>query len=135
MQLPRPRGPVSERVFAEMATPDPRAVTLEPSSPAEDVLTDGDLQIALWALYELAFRGFEDVDPDHEWSPGLLTTRRALEEVLEGSLRALTDDAVDRAGAEHRRTAEQVLAVIEDVDDPRLARYLQREATEEQYRE
>ena len=135
MQLPRPRGPVSERVFAEMVTPDPKAVSLEPFSLADDVLADDDAQISLWALYELSFRGFDDVDPDHEWSPGLLTTRRVLEEAFEAALRDLTEDAVERASQEHGRTAEQVLAVIEDVDDPRLARYLQREATEEQYRE
>jgi len=135
MQLPRPRGPVSERVFAEMVTPDPKAVALEPFARTHDVLADDDLQIALWALYELSFRGFEDVDADHEWSPGLLATRRVLEEAFEAALRDLTEDAVERASQEHGRTAEQVLAVIEDVDDPRLARYLQREATEEQYRE
>ena len=135
MQLPRPRGPLSERVFAEMLSPDPKPVAVEPLPATGDVLADEDLQVTLWALYELSFRGFEDVDPDHEWSPGLITTRRVLEEAFEAALRSLTDDAVDRALEEHRRTTEQVLAVIDDVDDPRLARYLQREATEEQYRE
>src|SRR3954466_13074327 len=120
MQLPRPRGPLSERVFAELAAPTPRAVPVELSDPVIDVLADEDVQVTLWALYELSFRGFDDVAPDHEWSPGLLTTRAELEGVFETALRDLTSDAVDRACEEHARTADQVLAVIDDVDDPRL---------------
>src|SRR3954453_845545 len=135
MQLPRPRGPLSERVFAELAAPTPQAVPVELADSAVDVLADEDVQVTLWALYELSFRGFDDVAPDHEWSPGLLTTRAELEGIFETALRDLASDAVDRACEEHARTADQVLAVIDDVDDPRLARFLQREATEEQYRE
>jgi hypothetical protein len=134
MQLPRPRGPLSERVFTELAAPSPAAVPVD-LDPATDVLADDDAQITLWALYELHFRGFDDVDPDHEWSPGLLRTRADLEAAFEAALRGLTGDAVARACEEHERTADQVLAVIDDVDDPRLARFLQREATEDQYRE
>src|SRR3954467_8788529 len=115
MHLPRPRGPISERLSAEMATPEPRAVAAQPASSEVGVFSDEDTQIALWALYELSYRGFDDVDPNHEWSPALLETRAQLEAAFEAALRALTDDAVDRACEEHDRTAEQVLAVIEDV--------------------
>jgi hypothetical protein len=133
MRLPRPRGPFSERLFAQMGRRDPERVAFEGAPVA---LADDDLQVALWALYELHYRGFEDVEPDHEWSPALLSTRRALEELFEDALLELTFPAVDRAIGEPSATGEQLLAVIADVeDDPGLARFLQREATEEQYRE
>jgi hypothetical protein len=134
MHLPRPRGPLSERLFAELRATEPRAVLVE-SDPAH-VLTDDDAQIALWALYELSYRGFGDVDPAHEWSPALLTTRRALEAGFEEALRGLTAAAVDGAIGEPDRAADQVLAVIDDVDgDPGLAQFLQREATVDQFLE
>src|SRR3954451_24342567 len=124
MQLPRPRGPLSERVFAELAAPTPQAVAVELSDPAVDVLADEDVQVALWALYELSYRGFDDVAPDHEWSPGLLTTRARIEDAFERSLRGLTDPSVERSVREPRQAAEQVLAVIDDVeDDPGLAQF------------
>jgi hypothetical protein len=80
MQLPRPRGPFSQQVFAQMAGSQPRPTPFEATST--DILSDDDIQIALWALYELHYRGFEDVDPSHEWSPGLLTTRLEIEKLF-----------------------------------------------------
>ena len=133
MQLPRPRGPLSERLFAQLGSDVPVEV---PAPVSEDVLADEDVQIALWALYELAYRGFDDVDPAHEWSPAMLSTRATLEAAFETALRTLAAPAVEAAVEQPERVAAQVLAVIEDVeDDPGLAQYLQRHATEEQYRE
>lgn len=116
-----------------MEATDPAPVEVDTGA---DILADDDAQIALWALYELSYRGFDDVPAEHEWSPALLTTRRRLERAFEEALRDLTDPAVERALGDPERTVEQVLAVIDDVDDdPGLAQFLQREATEEQYRE
>ncbi|GFN10164.1 hypothetical protein Smic_87200 [Streptomyces microflavus] len=47
-----------------------------------------DLQLALYILYELHYQGFEGVDDEHEWSPGLLALRRSLEEPFLAALRA-----------------------------------------------
>ncbi|MFD3330851.1 iron-containing redox enzyme family protein, partial [Streptomyces sp. NPDC058701] len=38
-----------------------------------------DLQLALYLLYELHYRGFEGVDDAREWDPDLLRLRRDLE--------------------------------------------------------
>ncbi|GHE64760.1 iron-containing redox enzyme family protein [Streptomyces vinaceus] len=38
-----------------------------------------DLQLALYLLYELHYRGFEGVDDEREWDPDLLRLRQALE--------------------------------------------------------
>lgn len=135
MHLPRPRGPFSEQVFAQMVSPNPAPVAFD--APG-DVLTDGDAQVALWALYELSYRGFDEVDPRHEWSPGLLASRADVEAVLEDALRALAAPSVERALADGGRPEDvpaELAAVIDDVEDAKLANFLQREATEAQYRE
>jgi hypothetical protein len=119
-----------------MVAPDPHPVSFDGT---DDVLTDDDAQIALWALYELGYRGFDEVDPAHEWSPALLATRARVEKAFEASLRSLTASAVELALDEHGGTegmGDQLGAVVDDVeDDPGLAHFLQREATVEQYRE
>ena len=113
-----------------MASADPVSVAFGDSV---DVLGD-DAQVALWALYELSYRGFADVDPEHEWSPALLTTRRAVEVAFEDAVRELTDDAVDRAlDDDATAVPAQLAAVIEDSDDSGLAGFVHREATQEQY--
>ncbi|MFE2547530.1 iron-containing redox enzyme family protein [Streptomyces sp. NPDC059355] len=38
-----------------------------------------DLQLALYLLYELHYRGFDGVDDEREWDPDLLRLRQALE--------------------------------------------------------
>jgi len=133
MRLPRPRGPFSEHVFAQMVAREPTATPFD--ATAVDVLADDDVQIGLWALYELSYRGFEDVEDDREWSPALLTTRAEIEEAFERALRELTAPAVDAVIGEPARTAEQVVALVDGDDGPPLAQYLQRKASEEQYRE
>jgi hypothetical protein len=133
MRLPRPRGPFSEHVFAQLVAADPTPTPFDATSV--DVLADDDAQIALWALYELSYRGFDDVDPDHEWSPALLTTRAAIEAAFEHALLDLTAPAVDEVIGGPERTADQVVAIIDGDDGPSLAQYLQRKASEEQYRE
>jgi heme oxygenase-like protein len=46
-----------------------------------------DAALALWVLYELHYRGFDDVPDDFEWDPQLLRLRAALERDLETRLR------------------------------------------------
>lgn len=38
-----------------------------------------DLQLALYTLYEMHYRGFAQVDPELEWDPDLIRLRRGLE--------------------------------------------------------
>jgi hypothetical protein len=103
------------------------------------VLSDEDVQLSLWVLYEQHYRGFDDVDPGLEWSPALLQVRAQLETLFEPALRELASPAVARAmeGHEpgHDRVVEELNQVIEDVDGPSLAAYIQRKATDEQFRE
>ncbi|MFE5796194.1 iron-containing redox enzyme family protein [Streptomyces sp. NPDC056503] len=51
-----------------------------------------DLQLALYLLYELHYRGFEGVDDAREWDPDLLRLRRAVEARFLDALRAELPD-------------------------------------------
>jgi hypothetical protein len=57
--------------------------------PVADDWTSDDLHLALYACYELHYRGFAGVDERWEWHPGLLAFRARLEEVFEAGLRAV----------------------------------------------
>ncbi|MFD8665994.1 iron-containing redox enzyme family protein [Streptomyces microflavus] len=82
--LPAPRGPLSGTVIDALRTgADHPAPAVGDADPFGD-----DLQLALYLLYELHYQGFEGVDDEHEWSPGLLALRRSLEEPFLAALRA-----------------------------------------------
>src|SRR3954464_10846842 len=78
--LPRPRGPVTQRLFAPPRRPPPAP---EPVAGAAD---DEDLHLALYCCYELHYRGFEGVDDRWEWEPSLLRLRGELEQQFEAEL-------------------------------------------------
>ncbi|MFI9353906.1 iron-containing redox enzyme family protein [Streptomyces lydicus] len=126
-RLPRGRGPLSDAVLAHLrdaAGPLPAeeaAGRADPYGP--------DLQLALYVLYELHYRGFAGVHEDHEWDPALLSVRRALEQRFLGALR--TD--VPAAGAEEAMAA----LLIEPAGDDggSVSHYLQREGRLWQLRE
>lgn len=126
--LPKPRGALSDVLFEAMRTA-PHAWnglhSVTPDSPE-------DAQVSLWALYELHYRGFEDVDDALEWHPELLRVRLALEEDFERSLRdrcKIPDMSEARDGA---RFADALLEFIEDHDGRSLASFVQRHADTEQ---
>ncbi|MBK5992889.1 MULTISPECIES: iron-containing redox enzyme family protein [Streptomyces] len=82
--LPAPRGPLSGAVIDALRTgADHPAPAVGDADPFGD-----DLQLALYLLYELHYQGFEGVDDEQEWSPGLLALRRSLEEPFLAALRA-----------------------------------------------
>jgi hypothetical protein len=129
--IPRPRGPISERVLAALAAP---AGSLEvPALAVDDPLADEDLQLALYVCYELHYRGFDGVDPGWEWEPALIALRRELEAVFERALRAALG-RVDGPGDPTR--LDVALREIADADDaPSLSRFVESNASVEQLRE
>lgn len=91
--VPSPRGPLSAGLFAALASPQQA-----PPDVGEAAVADPygeDLHLALYALYELHYRGFAGIADDREWDPALMPLRRALEERFLGALRA--DVAADRS--------------------------------------
>jgi hypothetical protein len=132
MKLPQPCGPVTRQVVDELgaASPSARSLVLEDGP----VLLDRDTQLGLWILYELAYRGFEDVDPAREWDPVIVTMRATIERRLEHELRESVSDVL--AGApDHDDVGDQVLAMARENDGPKLSSYLRRDADAEQMRD
>jgi Iron-containing redox enzyme len=136
--LPVPRGPLSATVLAALDA-DPGTLTLDDAASMDlaslpDPLADDDFQLALYACYELHYRGYEGVDERWEWDPALLALRARLEDVFEGALaEALRGWTPPQATAE---TMDLALRAIADADDgPSLSRHLETQGTVEQYRE
>lgn len=90
-------GPVSRFVGDLLCTPT-RDTDFVCSKSAEvvrhlvegidDPVADDDLQLALYLCFELHYRSFESVDPEWEWSPGLLAVRAVLEQTFLDALQA-----------------------------------------------
>ena len=132
MLLPRPRGPVSRHVLAMLGRPDhgnaaSATVVLGP----EPVTTDADVQLALWVLYELHYRSFEDCAGDHEWDPELIRLRGAIERRFEAELREATRDLLAEVDQE-ADVAEALLGLVSGDSGPSVATFLHRHADREQ---
>jgi hypothetical protein len=131
--MPTPRGELSEAVLDALAG-EVRPLGAVAGPAAGDALHDEDLQLALYAMYELHYRGFDGVDEGWEWEPTLLALRRELEHAFTASLFALTgpprreDVAPDEMDVALR-------ALAEADDGPSLSRHLERDATLDQVRE
>ncbi len=130
MMLPDARGEVSDLVLGMLQHSRPGVV---PPLP-EDVLTDGDVQLALWCLYELHHHGFVDVDPDREWDPDLLAVRRILEQEHLHALRRLTQERIE-AGESRSAPLERMDVVLAPGSGPSVAAHLHRDADTEQFRD
>ncbi|MFJ6532625.1 iron-containing redox enzyme family protein [Microbacterium sp. NPDC091662] len=132
------RGPVSRAVIAHLTGADHAcdhsALAEEAVTASTDVARDDDIQLALFVLYASAYGSLPQLDPDLEWNPALLATRRLLEAAFERDLRAsvpmpdLPEPTVDAVG--------RALFALADADSgPSLSRYFAKKATEAQAQE
>ncbi len=101
MRLPKARGVISEAVITRLRGGTSKLDDLKPQPAADptEVILDDDLQLGLWLLYELHYRGFDDVDDAAEWDPSILHVRRELERPFETALHRLTAAGIERAKA------------------------------------
>ena len=140
MSLPTPRGPISAAVLDAVSG---RGVLDVPDLVARvgesqgDVLLDDDLQLALWVMYELHYGGLRGCRRrPGSGHPDLLRVRAAVEARFEATLRRAhrrrRGGRARRAGGRRR---PRIFAQAEASDGPPLTRFLQREATAEQFRE
>jgi hypothetical protein len=132
--LPDSRGPLTAVLFHELRGPARRLPPIVlPETP--DPLAGEDLQLALYVLYELHYRGFDEVDERWEWEPSLLALRSVLEDIFEGGLFY----AIGPPDGDIRIAAEDMdvtLRGVADAEDaPSLSEHLEREGTREQFRE
>lgn len=134
MLLPRERGPLSRRVLQTLRSgsghPRPATAFTELALGPDSVLTDEDAQLALWTLYELHYRGFEDVPDDLEWDPTVLRLRRTLERRLERELREAVAPRL-RAVPGEAPVGQTLLALPATSSGPSPANHLHRHATRE----
>ncbi|MFA9432490.1 iron-containing redox enzyme family protein [Egicoccus sp. AB-alg2] len=91
--LPTPRGPVSS-FLVEHLTRTPHDLPVWPTAE-DDPLTGDDTHLALYLVYELAYRGVEGVDERWEWHPDLIRLRGQLEDRFEAALIDLVGDLPD----------------------------------------
>jgi hypothetical protein len=130
-RLPESRGETSDWLLARLAE-RPGAIDDGPPLFVADPLTDEDFQLSLYVLYELHYRGFEGVDPDWEWEPSLLSVRARLEREFECAVRAAAGQTDDLASQD---VPQHLSDLLDAADGPPLSRYLERQATVDQFRE
>ena len=90
--LPAASGPLSQAVVTALSTGRTDGL---PGVPADTDPLGRDLQLTLYTLYELHYRGFAGVDADLEWDPELLRLRRALESLFLDHLRGAVEPGED----------------------------------------
>ncbi|GCD20609.1 iron-containing redox enzyme family protein [Cellulomonas algicola] len=144
MKSPQPRGPLGAAVLDALTAAAPRT-----DAPADDrlvqaarravehstdLLTDEDVQLTLFVLYELHYAGVEGVDEAWEWAPDLLRARAVLEEAFERELRHRVT-VPDGVTADRRAVADTLFALTAPTPGPSLSRYVGRQATDEQLHE
>lgn len=98
------------------------------------IAVDDDIQLALFVLYASSYGSIPGLDPELEWDPALIETRRALEAAFEAELRetvAIPDLPEPTADA----VARALFAFTSEDDGPSLSRYIAKKATIEQARE
>jgi heme oxygenase-like protein len=137
MRVPDPHGPISRSVHglltgtsADIDAAHFNTLVAAVSSP----LTDVDFQQALTCCYEMHYRGFEDVDDELEWSPGLAAAQR----LMEGRFRSALHEEVPSPIPEQTRLPVQDglrRAIAAAEDGPSLSSYLLKHASRGQFRE
>jgi hypothetical protein len=98
----------------------------------DDPLGGDDLHLALYVLYELSYRSFDDVDDGWERDADVAMARAALEDAFTETL----VDTVGRVSApDDPSDVSRALVELSEANGPPLSRYLAREATLDQFRE
>jgi len=128
IELPPPRGPLSEELFAALEGPPGPSLGL-PAVASPDPLGDEDLQLALYVAYELHYSGIAGVDEGWEWEPSLLAFRSKLERPFEEAVAELVPAA---EGSELESVGAALQAIVAEDPGPPLSRYMETQGTLEQ---
>ncbi len=128
IELPEPRGPLTAWLFEVLREP-PDTELGPPPIESEDPIADDDLQLALYACYELHYSAIRGVDESWEWSPALLGFRAALERSFEQAVAALVPAAEP---AETVSVGDSLQRIVAEDAGPPLSRFLETQATREQ---
>jgi len=132
IDLPRPRGPLTEQLFVALEGPPDARLETPGRIEAVDPIADDDLQLALYVAYELHYTAIDGVDEGWEWSPALLSFCAALEQPFAEAVAALVAPATaDELGS----VPEALQAIVAEDPGPPLSRFLESQGSEEQMRE
>jgi len=130
--LPHAVGPVSATILDTLSHGRPTMHLRPIDVPIAEADPYGlDLQLALYVLYELHYRGFHSVSPRWEWNPALLHLRGRLEDAFLGAVRRDVGDISPEDSAE----AEMDKISLEPVDGGGPSYHLRDNGTWEQMRE
>ncbi|HET8565681.1 MAG TPA: iron-containing redox enzyme family protein [Solirubrobacterales bacterium] len=129
IELPRPRGPLSERLFAALEGEPGERLEAPGAVETPDPLADEDLQLALYVAYELHYTGIRGVDEGWEWEPSLIAFRAALERPFEAAAAELVRPASEE---ELRSVGEALQRIVAGDPGPPLSRYMEAQGTLEQ---
>jgi hypothetical protein len=134
------RGPLSNRLMSVLgsrpgAQPELVDEARELADRTTDSLTDDDLQLSLYLLYELHYRGLTGVDERWEWHPDLVATAAALESPFEDTLRRLVAPALPATPPAPKDVPAALARLVADDSGPSLSTYLSRRGTRSQYGE
>ncbi len=126
--LPAVRGPWTEALMSLFAGAAPPLQLPSDAPVPGGVLSDDDLQMALYLCYELHYAGLNGVDDRMEWDPTLLSFRRSLEQRFEAAVRALVPAAPSQASG----VGEELQRLVQEDAGPPLSRYVETQASLEE---
>jgi hypothetical protein len=134
------RGPLSGGLLAVLQdaprpAPELAGQAAGLAARTADCLTDDDLQLTLYLLYELHYRGLDGVDDRWEWHPDLVATAAALEAAVEPALRRLVAPILPTGTPDPAEVPAVLARMVADDDSPSLSSYLARRGTCREYGE
>jgi hypothetical protein len=129
IDLPSPRGPLSERLFQALEGAPNAGLEAPSAIDSPDPIADEDLQLALYVAYELHYTGIRGVDEGWEWTPALLAFRAELERPFEAAVAELVQPA---AADELASVGAALQEIVAEDPGPPLSRYMETQATLEQ---
>jgi len=132
IELPSPRGPLSERLFEALEGPPGQGLEAPGAIDSFDPIADDDLQLALYVAYELHYSGIRGVDDRWEWAPSLLGFRAELECPFEAALEELVEPAPEE---ELASVGAALQGIVAEDPGPPLSRYMETQGTLEQMHE
>ena len=156
MKIPEPRGPISSSLLGVL-TGNPGAAgkssrtggdisqlnqsVTEQLGAGTDIISDDDVQLALFCLYELHYSGLDGVDDAWEWDPEIIGLRRRLEGPFEEALRSAAQETAGQielppAGELTADAVADVLFGLAGRDGgPSVSRYVAKKASLEELKE
>lgn len=130
--LPPSRGPLTDALFDLLSREAhrPRLALPRVEEGDDDPLYGDDSALALYALYELHYRGFDGVDAAWEWQPDLLSWRQEFEQAALARVH-------DEVGSLPSRPQipEALHALMDAAEGPSLSGFLLKTGTADQFRE